>query len=1564
MLVAVAVAFASILVASPAPPPQHAAAQVPPNPNPEIDESCGVDVTLVLDASGSIKSSGAVEQVRGAADAFLDALVNTSSTARVTQFGTVSQQLAPATLVDDTALAPGGALRNALNGYYANGNSPPRGPWTLHQYRGGNPQSASSWRDGTSTQYTNWDQALDQAATTPSELMVFVTDGDPTAYDFGEPGDPFPASNAGYQTDSGLAAQVTIDRAVVESNAIKSADTRVLAVGVGAALSNPASEDRLEQVAGPQTVRDADLAAVESLNDIDVALVTNFENLARFLRSVVLQLCSPSLTIRKLAQSATDPDYLPAPGWAITATPDTENGQFDWILPAGASGASATVTTDANGFAQFQWEPDPGEQDSSAVVSETLQPDYTAGRPGPDNDVRCQLRNEDGDVRVVQTDLAGSPPAFTLDPIGQEIVTCTLWNSFDYAPAIAVTKVDSPTEVRGDLDPPAVVTASYVVTNPGNTPLRIVSITDDTCSSPVQRVPPTGPNAGDSDQDGWLDVGEAWQYTCSEQARVSGGGPPVEVTNTVTVIGVDPAGTDVEAEATDDVTVYVPDVTLDKVVNGVELVTVPLTTPPTDVTYTYTVTNTGNTPLGTVTLTDDTPPCTSPTPDPGNTTAPLLPGQVWTYTCVAPITESVLNTGTVTGVPLNPEAGNVPFPEPNPAVGDTDVAQVDVVNPDIDLTKSVSPVILLLGQDETGTVTYTFLATNPDDGDPVPVPPLNRPGAAGTPPGPSATDPGWVVDDHCTSPATYVTGDGNGNVLLDPGETWEFTCQGVIDAPTVNVASITGVPSNPDGTPLGIDDVTDLAFAFVEVLRPSIHVEKTALTPVVLDESLVAPDPGAPISGPDVPDPPATTVRPAEYHYEVTNTGTAPLDLTPDPPVDDTCSPLVALPAPSVAVRGDTNDNGLLDVHETWVYSCATTLDREGDGNTPPVTGDESGLVTNTVTATGVPTFQGTSYPDDAVSDTDIARVTVIEPGLTLTKTPSASVVRADGEVTYTFVVTNTGDVGLELVGPSDDKCAPVEYVSGDLNGNGLLDGADSVDGVILLEPESWTFTCTRSVALPEEPALTDVNEAAVLGIDPLGNVYEATADAEVRVFDPAIHLTKTVSDSLVLTGSTVTYDFTVTNTGNSPVAADDVLADIQLVDASLPAVPSCARPTLAGGDTNSDGLLQRQPAETWTYRCQAVITQPTTNVAVVRGTAGTLFDPPLPIDVFDVDAAFVQPFSPAIEVTKTAAPTQLLGSGPVTYTYTVRNTGDVPLGGVAARITDNTCSPVTYVSGDQDGDGLLDTPTSIFEDALDEIWTFTCTTTISQTTTNTVVVAGTPTDPTGTPLCTSPGAAGQSRRLQVPGGCDVTDNATATVTVVIPATVIVTKRTTVPTTARFAFSFNVPPAAMPPGACDPSYPTTCIPPAPPDLNCSDITARAFTVLPPDPHGFDGDGDGLGCEDEAPITIGRGESFTLRNVMPGTYVVTEPAARAWRLTNVTCTDPSGDSVVTIADRGASIVVAPGETVTCTFTNAPAGTLPATGNGPLASSLATAVTLVGLGAVLVALRRRGRRLSPA
>jgi micrococcal nuclease len=55
-------------------------------------------------------------------------------------------------------------------------------------------------------------------------------------------------------------------------------------------------------------------------------------------------------------------------------------------------------------------------------------------------------------------------------------------------------------------------------------------------------------------------------------------------------------------------------------------------------------------------------------------------------------------------------------------------------------------------------------------------------------------------------------------------------------------------------------------------------------------------------------------------------------------------------------------------------------------------------------------------------------------------------------------------------------------------------------------------------------------------------------------------------------------------------------------------------------------------------------------------------------------------------------------------------------------------------------------------------------------------------------------------------------------------------------------------PAPPPRGNCDASYPTVCIPPPPPDLERGEIEFRRFAVEPPDPHGFDGNEDGVGCE--------------------------------------------------------------------------------------------------------------------
>ncbi len=61
-------------------------------------------------------------------------------------------------------------------------------------------------------------------------------------------------------------------------------------------------------------------------------------------------------------------------------------------------------------------------------------------------------------------------------------------------------------------------------------------------------------------------------------------------------------------------------------------------------------------------------------------------------------------------------------------------------------------------------------------------------------------------------------------------------------------------------------------------------------------------------------------------------------------------------------------------------------------------------------------------------------------------------------------------------------------------------------------------------------------------------------------------------------------------------------------------------------------------------------------------------------------------------------------------------------------------------------------------------------------------------------------------------------------------------------------FFLLFPPMILASNKCDASYPDVCIPPPPPDLNCKDITYRNFKVIGNDPHKFDSDKDGIGCE--------------------------------------------------------------------------------------------------------------------
>ena len=758
-------------------------------------------------------------------------------------------------------------------------------------------------------------------------------------------------------------------------------------------------------------------------------------------------------------------------------------------LPAGSANDQAprTCRTDGTGLANFQREPNPEDNLTSAEVVETLQPGFTAGRPGANNDWKCTLKNDDGSEESAQGDFGGQGrPTFTLDVDPQQIITCNIYNSFVYLPAIDLQKTDSPVQVRGGLgDPDSTVTSTFTVTNTGNAALSNVELTDDKCT-PVYL-------SGDTGADGILDPGEGWTYTCDRLFTASPGPSPVTVTNNARVGATDPTGRAVSDTASATVRVFAPAISLTK---SASVAQVNLGVP-TSVTYTYLATNTGNMPLSNVTVDDTLGPsdCTPVTPFGATAPISLAPGASQEFRCTTTLTtattDPIVNTAEVTGTPgfptPNPPGGSGPV---GPVVTDRAEAVVAVVDTNLVLTKAVDKSVVF----PNTAVVYTYTITNPGN--------VGLVRTDAPPPAPANPRDGWIVDTlgptgTCAS-VVYVSGDVNGNQILDPGEGWTYTCTTTLSgsvSPVVNTAVVTAAPVG-GGAPL-----TRRAQAVVEVVDPVMTLTKVAVRPVVLDDYGLPGSPGVPprpIAGPD-----AVLITPAAYVFTVRNDGNVPIrdvnvtDTFPSSTGSTVCTPTPVPPSgPNV---GDLANTGVLDPGEAWEYDCVVPLTKADDADGGPGTANVPAVVTNVASATGTAFLGNVTFP--VATGTASAPVLIISPIASLTKTPCTGdpagtltcsddlVVRPDTDVTYRYLVRNTGDTTLNPVALLDDKCADITYRGGDTDGDGLVDGG-------VTAPETWEFRCTSTIN-PPGPV---VNNAEFYGVGPLGNLYLATATATVRV--------------------------------------------------------------------------------------------------------------------------------------------------------------------------------------------------------------------------------------------------------------------------------------------------------------------------------------------------------------------------------------------------------------------------------------------------------------------------------
>ena len=105
---------------------------------------------------------------------------------------------------------------------------------------------------------------------------------------------------------------------------------------------------------------------------------------------------------------------------------------------------------------------------------------------------------------------------------------------------------------------------------------------------------------------------------------------------------------------------------------------------------------------------------------------------------------------------------------------------------------------------------------------------------------------------------------------------------------------------------------------------------------------------------------------------------------------------------------------------------------------------------------------------------------------------------------------------------------------------------------------------------------------------------------------------------------------------------------------------------------------------------------------------------------------------------------------------------------------------------------------------------------------------------------------AERSALKQVLAGCPVHVLTVA----ILPASSPPSTAPAIPATPDPAATPTQAPSPVAAGPCDPNYSGYCVPIVPYDLDCGDIGHRV-TVVGVDIHGFDGDGDGIGCESYA-----------------------------------------------------------------------------------------------------------------
>ncbi len=846
-------------------------------------------------------------------------------------------------------------------------------------------------------------------------------------------------------------------------------------------------------------------------------------------------------------------------------------------------------------------------------------------------------------------------------------------NPVTSAPAEEMTTIDSepmvqilkdaaaPTTAGGTdpvlTDPGDTIDYTITVENTGNVTLSNMTVTDSltavTCSATAS---PSG--AAFTNGTATLAVGDSVVCTATytiQQVDINNG----SVVNTANIASMDPAGDPVNG-VVEETTPFTQktSIALDK--TALPLPTMPPPVIGQAITYTFTLENTGNVTLSSPQV--DDPQCETPagplTATNGldvstdvNSDGLLDAGETWTFNCDYALTSADLDAGgeitnTATG------SGTPPADSGLDAPSSTSSAVVK------------AQVFAAITLDKVAGIPTTADGTLP----------------AASDVGDSVT---FTFNIQNTSNVTFDTVSLEDPLITNAPNNGSFSCV-LAGTATVFTLDSTSLPSMTS-----ITCTADYELTQADIDAGSVSNTATAIG----DPPGTVPPPPEASSGSMVPiDPqPSMTVDktasaiPADveagtvitYSYTVENTGNvsinnvAPIDLGPTfNGVNGTNSLSAYSPVTADLLPG-----------EDQIFTATYVISQQDLDNMAAAGADSITAIDNTATADGEPANGSIPPVPPSTVETGVAA----DPEVTLTKTSSITApVVAGSVITYTFMLENTGNVTVSNPVITDAQCqspaSPLSFTSGYVSGDtGVIAQSLDVD-------ETWEFSCDYAVTQADIDAGTVQNTAVAAGQDPAGNTVDDTSDSGNSGDDtgadndptntalprtPSWVIDKSTTSVPTAAGDLLTYNFLLTNTGNTSISAVTVsdakcVGGVAVLDAST--------------DINSDSVLTPAgaagvpAAEQWSYSCTSI---PVTQTEIDQGTvindvtaSGTAPGGGLD-DATDREETTVTQ-TPSMSLVKSAGMATLNNDGSFdqVFNFELKNQGNVTLTDVT--ITDN----------------------------------------------------------------------------------------------------------------------------------------------------------------------------------------------------------------------------------------------------------------------------------------------------